>query len=650
MKVFHPSIVPGFLTLGSESAAAFSVKAAAKDDNPLSFSAFAPSRGDWGKSSSFVQSEFQQNELTGQLCESIRSHGVDKVRELLLDKSIDVNGLDSSGFTPLEHAIWSLRGQKPSDPSRLAVLRELLKHPKIDVNPKIKHGFTPLRTAICDGEKGLVALRELLKHKNIEVDADWGSALHEAILLGNVGAVQELRKHNHITRELINANFGAALHLAIRMGHVHIVQELLRDESIDVNGRGSKGQTPLEHAIWSLRGQKPSDPFYSTRLAVLRELLKHPKIDVNPKIKHGFTPLRTAISDGEKGLVALRELLKHKNIKVNADWGTSFLPDWGSALHEAISLGNVGAVQELRKHNHITRELINANFGAALHLAIRMGRVHIVQELLKHDLIDVNILDEYGDRPLQAILLHVVNSLSPHGPDIAKALLQDPRVEVLAVDKKGRTPFALLDDQQFEAIRDLLEADLKRVRDAHRAISSVSKTWPTVDASAQDKVFGNRDLDFFLPPATDDASPQDLVFRHRVLIQIIGRNLLPRRGVKTFFGNVLKARKAQGKFIWNAVRDEAEWKMLKLMYPEPAAASSTTKRDIPDQGATNEAPPPVEAATEGDIPAQGATKEALPVEAATEDAADYDGDDESDFGKSSFVQSESAQRNELSEK
>ena len=192
---------------------------------------------------------------------AIEEGRIDFIEELLTHNTIDRNGKNENGETPLHIAIAN---------GNIEVLKlllniedeaeELTLPTYILVNEKSNYGETLLMCAVDLGSVRLVEM--LLKHPNIDIDirankeeGGNNTAFMMALKEGNAEMikvfVEESQKYDHIDLN-INAELEdgkTALMLAAERGHGDCIRELLKHPDIDINKKDASGKTALMLAM-----------------------------------------------------------------------------------------------------------------------------------------------------------------------------------------------------------------------------------------------------------------------------------------------------------------------------------------------------------------------------------------------------------------
>ncbi|XP_036373996.1 ankyrin repeat and sterile alpha motif domain-containing protein 1B-like isoform X3 [Megalops cyprinoides] len=239
-----------------------------------------------------------------ELLEAARTGNVVLVEKLLSGKK----GLlgSSSGSIPL--------------PSLLSIWRGL------NVNCVDSSGYTPLHHAALNGHRDVVLKLLQYEASTNVADSKGCFPLHLAAWKGDVEIVRILIHHgpSHCRVNEQNHEKETALHCAAQYGHSEVVSVLLQ-ELTDPTMRNSRSETPLDLA--ALYG----------RLQVVRMLVNaHPNLMTCSTRKH--TPLHLAARNGHRAAV---QVLLEAGMDVNVQ------TEKGSALHEAALFGKMDVVRLL---------------------------------------------------------------------------------------------------------------------------------------------------------------------------------------------------------------------------------------------------------------------------------------------------------------
>ena len=259
----------------------------------------------------------------------------------------------------------------------LSGIRYLLRLQFTDVNGKDSSGWTPLATAARFGN--VKCLEALLSAKGIRVNANTGfqrqTPLYSAVKGGHLNCVRLLLNADGIKVNRPNVFESTPLHVAASKGYDNCMAALLGARGINVNAMEIEGHTPLHCA--ALRD----------RPACISLLLQAKNIRVNPKNNRFSTPLHFAVE--KPSAECLRELIKAKGININERNERGWTP-----LHCAISLGHIDAVKALLcepslRVNKRTMFMLRT----PLIVAVGFQRPECVMLLLEHERTRLNKLD-----------------------------------------------------------------------------------------------------------------------------------------------------------------------------------------------------------------------------------------------------------------
>ncbi|CAB1116578.1 unnamed protein product [Ectocarpus sp. CCAP 1310/34] len=171
----------------------------------------------------------------------------------------------------------------------------------IDVDGGDSSGATPLMHAICNNHPSVVSI---LLSKGASVSAtndDGNTALHLSAFGGYVVVTRMLLKAG-ASVSATGAQGATPLHFAAEKGHVEVVKELMH-AAADVNSRMPSGETPLYGAAWA------------GWVDVVRELLRAKANPLLTRVNLAWQhlPLDTAAQNGHFGVVL--ELLQRFGIR-----------------------------------------------------------------------------------------------------------------------------------------------------------------------------------------------------------------------------------------------------------------------------------------------------------------------------------------------
>ncbi|KAJ5364980.1 uncharacterized protein N7496_010693 [Penicillium cataractarum] len=277
------------------------------------------------------------------------SNGHDRVIRLLLGHGVDVNSTDPGGHTALHFAAFY--GHK-------STTKLLLSRPGIDIAACDGEGATAL-CAAARGNHRSVALH-ILAEEPANVNArclGQKTALHFAVENRNVLLACLLVDLDSLDPKICDDQGWTALSYAAGQGDLQMLELLLTRTDLDLNVERA---SPIYLA--AERGH----------LEVVRRLVSLEEVDINQTVWHK-SPLFIAIENGYRGVAKLL-LEQGSRLDVNAK---TALGD--TALHMAVSYGNLDIVELLLKDDRLDVTGTNRYGESALELAARNGKEHVVR-------------------------------------------------------------------------------------------------------------------------------------------------------------------------------------------------------------------------------------------------------------------------------
>lgn len=264
----------------------------------------------------------------------------------------------------------------------------------MNLNDRDRYGATALYYAAANGHTRIV--QGLLQRVTVDFvsknsQLPPSTALLEAATRNHFAVVQLLLQKSH-TPNLQSSDGKTLLHWAVSGENREGVDLLLHYDGINVNTRDIRGITPLLCAI-----QLES-------IEIVKLPLAHPAIDVNTSSPEGRSPLC-------------------QMIHVSACFEIAEI-DWfhvGSSLVQCLEL-------QVNKQDFCGR--------APLHYAVISDQAAFVELLLTRGDIDPNVRDDYDVTSLW-------EAAYQGSSEALEFLVDDPRVDVNAEDKRGRTPISI---------------------------------------------------------------------------------------------------------------------------------------------------------------------------------------------------------------
>ncbi|CEK09274.1 ankyrin repeat domain-containing protein [Legionella hackeliae] len=315
-------------------------------------------------------------------------------------QSLDrIKGLRNLGFSHDDNALL----HEAARANHIEVLQWLLKKPNVDVNAVNSSGYTPLFLAVYYGHVEVV--QHLLASNKINANICFGShsALDIAATRGHVDVIKLLLAYGETNPGTIWKDSPLPLYLGAQNGRTAVVTFFLGRYQTNVNAPRANGATAL--FVASLQNQ----------LEVIKLFLAHDKTNVNASLEDGSTALLAATEQGHVEVVRL--LLGHDGIEVNACNRIG-----ATALFLAARKGHVDVVKLLLAHNKIDVNVSCVNGHTALYVAAKEGHSEVAKILLADNRTRVNARTANGKTALfvatQRDHDNVVKVLLDHGADV----------------------------------------------------------------------------------------------------------------------------------------------------------------------------------------------------------------------------------------
>ncbi|KAI1163957.1 ankyrin [Nemania serpens] len=233
--------------------------------------------------------------------------GIEMLKALLQQASIDLNFCNEFGYPPLSEAIRR---------NNLRAVQLLLSEDSIDINFRDCNGDSPLSHAIKGNSLEITQL--LLSQDSIDINFQnrlGDRPLSHAIGANRVEITQLLLSQDSIDINSQNLCGDRPLSHAIGANRVEITQLLLSQDSIDINFQNRLGDPPLSNAI------------EASSLEITQLLLSHPSIDVdvNRPNRYGLSPILYAARYAHLEVVRLLLADSRVDRKARCNQGRSIL-------------------------------------------------------------------------------------------------------------------------------------------------------------------------------------------------------------------------------------------------------------------------------------------------------------------------------------
>ncbi|KAJ5794602.1 hypothetical protein N7457_001201 [Penicillium paradoxum] len=406
----------------------------------------------------------------------------ENVEHLLLNKALNLNQTDQSGWSVLHHAVWngqtivakllvkklnlrqrSARGEEAlhlaADRGNEELMTMLLKGST--PNLKRKDGLNALHLAAMRGfTRGV---EKLLQDKwNINTtDLKKQTALHMASSRGHEGVVHALTKQyaDHTLKDRENHT---ALSLAVYNGHEQTAK-ILQKAGANVDIRKNDDGTMLHQAVLFNRDRtieilgnikvdlEARDKYRQTALHLAAErgqitaikILTNLKADIEAKDEDDKTPLHLAAQNSH--ISAIKILA---NLEADLEARDKFDR---TPLHIGAERGQIPAIKTLMKLK-VDIEAKDEDGKTPLHLAAKNGQVSAIKTLAKFQA-DLEARDKYGETPL--------HTAAENGHVTAIKAFANLKVDLEAQDRFDMTPLHLAAESgHVAAIKTLADFNL----------------------------------------------------------------------------------------------------------------------------------------------------------------------------------------------
>ena len=397
----------------------------------------------------------------------------DIVRILLAYEQCDLNVVDINGCTPLQMALSgqnyravrllllsskcntniNINGYTPlhcvCEKGDLELVSLILSDREYRSDMQCSDGKTPLHS-VCSSSKVSVSKRSkivkmLLAHRPSlvsAVDNTGCTALHFAVATGDSETVSLLLSAKASLINVQDDQGQTPLHYAClktRESNKEIVKLLLAYNECDPNVVDKYGNTPL-HVALSRQNYK-----------AVKQFLLSSKCNPNTNI-NGYTPLHCVCDEGDLELVSL--ILSDREYRSDMQCSDGKTP-----LHLACSSSKVSVskrskiVRMLLAHQPNLVSAIDHKGCTALHFAVTTGDSETVSLLLLTEASLINVQDNRGQTPLHYASLNAGDNQE----NVFKLLLAYNEYDLDVLDKYGNTPLQIaLSKQNHRAVKLLL--------------------------------------------------------------------------------------------------------------------------------------------------------------------------------------------------
>ncbi|KAJ6094283.1 hypothetical protein N7499_002879 [Penicillium canescens] len=304
------------------------------------------------------------------------------------------------------------------------IVERLINVPNIDINNRSLDGNAPITTALACHQSYIFQLLLSDERTNVNVcDHHGQTPLHIAVEIGDYGAIQMLVRNPRVDVNCSNHGQETPLLLAVKgysrflptSKRLLIIEALLLSPYVNINYRDKNGRTAIWYAVDN------SD-------AELTELLlQQPSLDLNCADRLGQTPLAKAAANGSLTLVKL--LLRQPGLHTSPQ-SADVLP----RLWSACRAGQYSMVEFLLQGaTDINQKSPSGT--SPLQVAVIMEHVNIVRLLLSYE--EALLINDQGCLSFTALMF----ASAQNRLEVAKILLEHPKINVNAVDDQGRTSF-----------------------------------------------------------------------------------------------------------------------------------------------------------------------------------------------------------------
>ena len=333
----------------------------------------------------------------------LNTRGINKkvIKLLLARNECDPHIVDNNGNTPLQIVLFK---------QNYKAVKQFLLSSKCNPNTNI-NGYTPLHFVCEEGDLKLVSL--ILSDREYRSDmqcSDGKTPLHSVCSSSKVSVskrlkiVRKLLAHQPNLVSAIDNTGCTALHFAVTRGDSETVSLLLSTKASLINVQDDRGQTPLHYACLKTRNnQEKVVKLLLGDLELVSLILSDREYRSDMQCSDGKTILHSVCSSKmvsvSKRSKIVRMLLAHRPSIVSAIDNTGC-----TALHFAVTTGDSETMSLLLSTEANLINVQDDQGQTPLHYACsntRESNEEVVKLLLAYNKCDPNVVDKYGNTPLQ---------------------------------------------------------------------------------------------------------------------------------------------------------------------------------------------------------------------------------------------------------
>ena len=388
------------------------------------------------------------------------------VKYLITEQRCDPNVKGKFGRTTLHDAC---------DKGHMDIIRYLITEQGCDPVIKDDNGDMPIHTACLGGHLNVVKYLITEQRCDPNVNGKFGrTTLHAACDKGHMDIIRYLITEQDCDPVMKDNDGDMPIHIACYGGHLNVVKYLITEQRCDPNVKGKFGRTTLHKAcdkghmdiIRYLITEQGCDPVIKDNdgnmpihiaclgghLNVVKYLITEQRYDPNVKGKFGRTTLHKACDNGHLDII--RYLITEQGCDPVIKDNDGVMP-----IHIACLGGHLNVVKYLITEQRCDPNVKGERSRTALHYVCSNGRIDIIQYLISEQGSNPAITDDMFKTPL-----HMACNYGHL--DVVQLLLQDRRVDVLCMDKFGKSPadYVYFSNNSYQLLK-LFEPLLKSRKD-----------------------------------------------------------------------------------------------------------------------------------------------------------------------------------------